>query len=202
MAVYLRLTRRYPWLAISSLYNGFFVYGVHEIRDPRLVFTWCLWAACRSERENSEVPAQSQTSPWFGALSVTPSSGAGADQLVHLALSRAAGTPMPVLIGLLVSDRVDGSNAFYLLKDSSANTASLVADSRPGAMPLGIAGSVANQQSELLKGRTKNSTPSRKWNSTSTFRAKFHEIKRHYLVAEDANGAGPSLKAAGEWTVP
>jgi len=110
---------------------------------------------------------------------------------------------MPVLIGLLVSDRMDGSSACYLLKDPSANTASLVADSGPGAMPLGKAGSVANQQSEFLKGRTKNSTPSEvKVEFHLRFRVKFHGIKRHYLVAEDANGAGPSLKTAGERAVP
>ena len=159
------------------------------------VFIGCFCTACSSKIESGKSE--------FGTLTVTPSSGTGADQLFDITLSRTAGAPLPALIGLLVNDRMDGGNACYVLQYVSANTTSLVADSGSGATPLGKAGSVGNQQCELLEGQTKSSTPSKvEVEFHLRFRANFHGSKQLYLLAEDAKGAGPGLKAAGEWTVP
>ena len=148
-------------------------------------------------------PAQFPAPRQLGTLSVTPSSGSGRDQLFDVVLSRTTGAPMPVLIGLLINDHMDGSGACYVLHYVSVNTTSLVADSGSGAKPLGKAGSVGNQQCELLEGRTKSSTPSEvEVEFHLRFRPSFRGTKQLYLIAEDAKGGGASLQRVGEWTVP
>lgn len=110
---------------------------------------------------------------------------------------------MPVLIGLLINDHMDGSGACYVLHYVSVNTTSLVADSGSGAKPLGKAGSVGNQQCELLEGRTKSSTPSEvEVEFHLRFLPSFRGTKQLYLIAEDAKGGGASLLRAGKWMVP
>jgi hypothetical protein len=137
----------------------------------------------------------------FGTLELVPKNGSGKEATLHLTFK--GGSQKPVLIGLLIKDQQNGSNACYAFHNMSNHDRSLVTDAGVGATSMGERKSVANNQCELVN---EGSVAAAEQDGiTATFHIRFRPAfrgpKHIWVVPEDGSGNGPQMQAVGDWTV-
>jgi hypothetical protein len=140
--------------------------------------------------------------PEFGAAEISPASGSGREATFRVTVK--PGPQKPLLIGLLINDRLNGEAACYVFRNLNSKETLLVADSGAGSTPLGQSTSVTNRQCELLRDGTDSSEDGS--GSTATFHLRFRPAfrgdKHMWVAPSDAAGKGPELKQVGGWIVP
>jgi hypothetical protein len=139
----------------------------------------------------------------FGALTVTPATGQARDQVFTVHLQRAPGSPVPFLVGLLINAGASGNGACYIFNAPGTARILLVNDSGSGSQEAAAAPSVGNTQCDVLADQPV-STVTNDAVSVSfhvRFKPGFKGAKLLYAIAQDANGGGTGLRAAGQFKI-
>jgi hypothetical protein len=161
-------------------------------------------ASCTSRSENTAPPDSKDNSPSaFGSMTVSPDSGHARDQVFTVRLQRTAGSPVPHLIGLLVSEGAAGTGACYVFNVSGTPRLLLVNDNGVGSQEAAAASAVSNTQCDAVADQPASSVTDDAVTVTFHLRFKpgFTGSKQLYLIAQDAAGAGTGLRRAGQFTL-
>ena len=174
------------------------------------ILTSCSGGSGSRGTESSSAPSPAHTpaaaapaQPQFGTLSVAPATGGGGQATFRVTLSRPTGAPPPHLIGLLLNADMRGDNACYVFRNVEAKETLLVNDSGVGSKEMGKSPSISNKQCTVSAAGTTSSLTATTADIQFDvrFQPGFNGQKKIFLIAQDANGAGPGLQQAGEWTV-
>jgi len=161
-------------------------------------------ASCTSRSETTAPPDSKDNSPSaFGSMTVSPDSGHARDQVFTVRLQRTAGSPVPHLIGLLVSEGVAGTGACYVFNVSGTPRLLLVNDNGVGSQEAAAASTASNTQCDAVADQPASAVTDDAVTVTFHLRFKpaFTGSKQLYLIAQDAAGAGTGLRRAGQFTL-
>ena len=152
------------------------------------------------ETKRPAVETRAPVSPVFGAFQVAPASGSGRQQTFLVTLSRTADSPVPAMIGLLVTAG-DGSNACYVFHVVARQDTLLVNDSGSGSKSMGGTAGVSNSQCEAGRTASEVTAASVTVRFPMKFRPEFRGSKTVQAIAQDDAGDGTGLRKAGTYTV-
>jgi len=160
-------------------------------------------AACTSRSDTAPPDSKDSSPSAFGSMTVSPDSGHARDQVFTVRLQRTAGSPVPNLIGLLVSEGVAGTGACYVFNVSGTPRLLLVNDNGVGSQEAAAASAASNTQCEAVADQPASAVTDDAVTVTFHLRFKpaFTGSKQLYLIAQDAAGAGTGLRRAGQFTL-
>jgi len=160
-------------------------------------------AACTSRSDTAPPDSKDSSPSAFGSMTVSPDSGHARDQVFTVRLQRTAGSPVPNLIGLLVSEGVAGTGACYVFNVSGTPRLLLVNDNGVGSQEAAAASAASNTQCEVVADQPASAVTDDAVTVTFHLRFKpaFTGSKQLYLIAQDAAGAGTGLRRAGQFTL-
>jgi len=167
-----------------------------------------LLSGCSGKEANPESapatapPAASATPTFdFGKAKLAPDNGSGMEATLRITLS--GGTQKPALIGMLIKDRQNGSNACYPFHNLTNGARSLVTDAGAGVTLIDGARSTANSQCQLLADGTQVIQDTNGITAVYhvRFLPSFKGLKHIWVAPEDGIGNGPEMQMVGDWTV-
>lgn len=169
-------------------------------KSPVLVAV-LLAAGCGTENHSPTVAAGPQ------AVSITPASGRGANQIFSIVYSHSQGAAQISAARVLFNAAVDGRRACYVYYDRPSGSLLLVKDSGEGTTQaaLGSRENLENSQCAVDAGASSMHDEGNyaTLKLSVTFKSPgFSGEKKAYLFAADSKGGETGLEPKGTWTAP